>query len=146
MLETQLRLVRTPYILYVEDDWEFLDYPPIWWDALIEFLKDGRLNYIRLFAQNRIHPLHEHMMRERVIWDGVPFILHQQWSQNPHLSTTQFYNDHVLPLCKSNPADYIENVMHGTCQTGEWKNWKLATYNPVEGATMAVVRHIEENE
>ncbi len=142
MLKEALKLVRTPVILYLEDDWAILSHPPIMWDKLTQFIVDGKLNYIRLYAQNRIHPLHDHMMIDRVIWEGVPIITTRQWSQNPHLASTDFYYSHVLPNCQDY-YDYIENLMHGICQSGDWSEWKMGIYNPIEGATMQTVCHLD---
>ncbi len=142
MLEQALQLVQTPLILYLEDDWEILSHPPIVWDKLIHVFNSGIANYIKLHAGHRIHPLHESMMIERMIWDGVPLITTRQWSQNPHLAATEFYRSSVLPYCKGQ-CDYIENVMHGVCQAGPWEDWKMAIYNPIEGATMQTVCHLD---
>lgn len=142
MLKDALDIVKTPLILYLEDDWEFLSYPVIVWDKLTQLIQSGQLSYIRLYAQNRVHPLHESMMVDRVIWDGVPIIRTRQWSQNPHLSSKQFYQSVVLPICQGK-CDYIENLLHGTCQAGSWEDWKMAIYNPLEGATTQTIRHLD---
>jgi len=136
MLGIALAMVDTPVLLYLEDDWEFLSYPPIEWEKLCTLITGGWTNYIRLFPQHRIHPLHEHMMKARVIFGDVPLVLHNQWSQNPHLASTEFYRKEVLPRCQTR-TDYIENIMHGIGMDG------LATYNPREGVSMMVCQHID---
>lgn len=144
MLGLALDCVKTPLILYLEDDWEFLPYPPIYWDKLFKLVQNGTYNYIRLFAQHRIHPDHEHMMYGREMVDDLAFVKTMMWSQNPHICTTDFYRSQVANRCEGQ-RDYIENVM---CRNiaGTWDTWKMAIYNPREGAGMDVCHHIEESE
>ncbi len=143
MLETALKLVKTPLVFYLEDDWEI--HPGVEWEKLGEIIRSGYFNYIRLYAGHRIVPCHEHMMFKRVTIEGVPFVCTSQWSQNPHLASTQFYLDTVLPRCLGQ-KDMIENLMHGPCASAEWEEWddyKLCIYNPEWNGSMCVITHLD---
>ncbi len=139
MLETALKLVKTPLVFYLEDDWEI--HPGIEWDKLGDIIRSGYCNYIRLYACHRVVPCHEHMMFDRVTAYGVPLIKTSQFSQNPHLASTQFYLDQVLPKC--GPRDMIENLMHGPCASAEWEEYKLCIYNPEWNGSMSVITHLD---
>jgi hypothetical protein len=153
MLEV-LEYVDTPLILYWESDWELL--PSIPWHELCNLILSGGFNYIKLHAQPRISPYHEHLMLERVIYQNgvasdrfhenrlggaVPIIRTRQWSQNPHLASTQFYREKVLPHCEGK-CDFIENIMHGVVANAPWEEFKCGIYNPVDGDMMRV-RHLD---
>src|SRR5579864_1708989 len=110
MLGRGLELVNTPLLVYAEDDWSLS--PNIEWDALGRIILSGRYNLIRFYAYCRIHPLHEGMMHEREIVDGIPFVRTLQYSQNPHLASTDFYRAiHTSHLHDRTSA--IEEIMHG---------------------------------
>ncbi len=139
MLDTALKLVKTPLVFYLEDDWEI--HPNVEWEELGNIIRSGFCNYIKLHAGHRIHPLHEHMMHGRVIIKEIPFVLTSQWSQNPHLASTQFYIDQVLPRC--GPRDMIENLMHGPCASAPWEEYRLCIYNPMNEGTMLMCEHLD---
>jgi|SRR6266850_1693394 len=130
MMNMALDVIKTPLILYVEDDWSIL--PNIEWEALAKTILDGAANYIRLYAAKRIHPCHEPMMRERLYLNGVPFVKTVQFSANPHLASTKWYRkieeQHLRGKC-----DYIENILHGPIGGAPWEEYKLMIYNPEFG-------------
>ena len=140
MLERALAEVKTPLILYLEDDWEI--HPGIEWGKLGEIIESGYANYIRLYACHRIIPCHEHMMHGRVMERGVPLVKTTQWSQNPHLASTSFYRGTILPHCLHR-TDMIENIMHGLCAGAAWEEYKLTIYNPEWNGSMCVVTHLD---
>jgi hypothetical protein len=140
MLEMGMSLVDTPLILYLEDDWSL--HPHIEWEKLGEIIQSGYVNYVRLYAYCRIHPLHEGHMLERVIERGIPLIRTTQWSQNPHLASTSFYRNQVVPLCRGR-VDAIENIMHGPCGCEPWEMWRLCIYNPENAGTTQTCQHLD---
>ena len=137
-----LELVQTPILLYLEDDWSI--HPNVEWDKLCSIILEGFANYVRLYSNCRIHPLHEGMMIDRVIEQGVPFVRTWQWSQNPHLAGTEFYRREVLPRVTGH-VDAIENIMHQACACDgpeAWDRWRLAIYNPENEGTMQMITHL----
>jgi len=137
MIGFTLERVTTPLILYVEDDWEF--YPDIEWDELGVLILSGEFNYIKFHAAPRIHPLHERMMRERVMYNGekTHLIRTVQWSQNPHLASTAFYRE-INEKYLAGTCDYIENILAGVSN----ESMKLGIYNPVHG-DMIRIHHLD---
>lgn len=154
MLETALDYVTTPLLLFFEHDWELL--PPVPWSDLSALILAGHYNTIKLHAQPRISPYHEFLMEERVVWqngerydryqdnlvgDPIPLIHSRQWSQNPHLASTKFYRDVILPRCVGK-CDFIENLLHGVVAHAPWSEWRTAIFNPVHGDMMRC-RHLD---
>jgi hypothetical protein len=140
MLKDALDMVKTPLILYLEDDWEFVN--TIEWDGLSDIIQSGYANYIRFYAGHRVVPQNEHMMFERVIEHEIPLIKTTQFSANPHLASTAFYRDPVLSYCQGK-TDMIENLLHGPCASEPWERWRLCIYNGIADATMQRVRHLD---
>ena len=141
-------------MLYWEHDWELL--PDVPWTQLSLLISTGEFNYIKLHAQPRISPYHEHLMQERVIYQAgkvsdrytdrlpgpaIPIIKTRQWSQNPHLASTAFYREKILPMC-ANKCDFIENIVHGVVANSPWEEYRCGIYNPAEGDMMRV-RHLD---
>lgn len=148
MIGPALELVKTPLIYYLESDW--LTLPDIPWPELSVLIRSGRYNYIKLHAAPRISPAHEHLMRERFIYHGlvehdrfsdaaaeraIPIIRTVQWSQNPHLASTEFYRSlnekYLVGKC-----DFIENIVHGIVGQAPWEEFKLGIFNPLGGDMM----------
>jgi hypothetical protein len=143
MIGAALEMVKTPLIFYVEDDW--LISPNVEWHKLSALILSGQTNLIKLHAGHRLHPLHWHMHVDHVIWGGVPLFRTLQWSQNPHLASTDFYRlintKHLAGKC-----DYIENIMHGPTYSGGWDAFKLCIYDPENEGTMQMVTHLDGRE
>jgi len=154
MLKPTLAEVETPLIYYLEHDWVTL--PNVPWRELSNLIFSGEFNSIKLHAQPRISPYYEHLMMERLIYqDGaasdryqdnragvaIPIIRSRQWSQNPHLASTQFYREKILPLCRGK-CDFIENIIHGIIANSPWEEFKTGIYNPVDG-DMFRVSHLD---
>lgn len=139
MLSVALALSLTPFIFYLEHDWAIL--PSIEWEPIKAAIAAGEFNYVKLYQGDRIHPLHEHLMEDRGSVNGAYFIRTRQWSQNPHLASTEFYRKKVLPHCEGK-VDFIENIMHGMVGNSPWVNYRCAIYNPVENG-MQRVRHLD---
>ena len=138
MMCAALPRVTTPLIFYVEHDWVILH--PVEWEAIFEVLLSGEANYIKLHAGNRIHPLYEHMMFDRVMLHGAPFIKTVQYSANPHVASTTWYRG-LIPLFEGK-CDFIENILHGVIGDSPWEKHRLMIYNPIHG-DMTRVHHLD---
>lgn len=130
MLVDVLPSIKTQLLLYLEHDWELGH--PIEWAQLESIILSGEAHYVKFYQSNRIHPLHEHMMLERVIWRGAPLIKTLQYSANPHLASTTWYRTLVESYFRGR-IDYIENLLHGPIAIAPWADYKLLIYNPVQG-------------
>ncbi len=154
MLKPALSAVNTPFILYWEGDWTLL--PDVPWGSLCEIIKQGDFNTIKLHANPRISPYYEHMMEGRVMYQegkcfdryqdnlpgpAIPIVKTRQWSQNPHLSSTDFYRNTILPLVNTQ-CEFIENIVHGVVGNSPWEEFKTGIYNPASGDMMRI-RHLD---
>jgi hypothetical protein len=145
MLGRALELVQTPLLCYLEHDWKLS--PNVEWEALGKIILSGRANYIKFHAGCRIHPLHWGMMIDHVIWDDIPLFRTVQWSQNPHLASTDFYRKiHGERLVGR--RDCIENIMHSecACYLHNWDAYKLCIYDPMHEGTMQMITHLDGRE
>lgn len=153
MLADALDNTATPLLLYWEHDWELL--PDVPWAELSDLILRGHFNTVKLHAAHRISPYHEYLMEERVMYQegrqvqcyqegrgpAVGIITTRQWSQNPHLASTEFYREKILPLC-AGKRDFIENIVHMKVALSPWSEYKTAIFNPCEG-DMFRVRHLD---
>jgi hypothetical protein len=112
---------------------------------------------IRFYLREEIPEEHMHMMCGE--YNG--FMKTAQWSQNPHLSLTNYYRNVVLPNIKD--YNYIEDEFYGKAQTeceylpGEniikeepyvfkirnWEAHKMFIYYPDNGINMSRVIHLD---
>lgn len=153
MLTQVLPSVQTPLIYFLEHDWETL--PGVPWKELSQLILGGQYKYIKLHAAPRIHPAHEHLMGDRVIWYGdkqypmlqdgnpqtpVPVIETVQYSANPHLALTEWYRELARKYLEGK-TDFIENILHGPLSK-YGPRADMAIYNPPDG-DMFRVRHLD---
>jgi hypothetical protein len=154
MMERWLPDVATPLVYFLEHDWVTL--PNVPWKQLSELILSGEYNYIKLHAAPRINPYHEHMMRERMIYqwagnlalrlksdryqdavggDALPLIHTVQFSANPHLASTEWYR-RLQRDYLAGKLDFTENVVHGIIGASNWEDHRMAIFNPVDGDMM----------
>lgn len=134
MTRKALQLVKTPSILYVEHDTPITPDREIPWEKLSNYTTAGKANMIRLHHEALVLDVHKHLMigePEADIWATY------QWSQRPHLASTEFYKqileDYFPPLAKT----MIEDRMYGVLEEAYrhqgkagWNKFKLWMYNP----------------
>jgi hypothetical protein len=145
MLEKTIDLVRTPVILYVEGDVAINKDADVDWQTALDMLDAGKAYTVRFYSFNKtIEPAHDYLMIEQ---DG-DFIQTFQWSQQPHLSLTQYYKELVLPNIA--PRDFIEDKFYGKvfsdCHSDPKNNWdihRLWLYNPVDKDDIRIVKHLD---
>lgn len=110
MMHTALKLTRTPLLLYMEHDTPLVTDEPIHWDLISRFILSGESHLVRFHHEARIPEEHQHMMHglENVLYERT-----RQWSQRPHLASTDFYR-HIMGKCFTPHANsFIEDRMHG---------------------------------
>jgi hypothetical protein len=127
--------IKTPIIFYVEDDWQIL--PNVQWKLLGDLILRGEYNYIKLYPQARISPWHEHHMFRRVHHEigseHVFMVQTNQFSANPHLAATDWYQGLYANGMLRDRVDFIEEALHGTIGQCPWEAYKLGIYNPDHG-------------
>lgn len=139
MARVALEEVKTPVILYCEQDTPLVIDEPIDWNGIDNLLFSGQLNVCRFHFEAVIPEPHKYLMldREPIQMDGVPIIRTAQWSQRPLLITTAFlkhitkyfftdraktfYEDRLYSLVAE---DYLVNGLQG------WNNWRVGIYAP----------------
>lgn len=139
MLREVLPKVRTQYILYVEHDAPVTPDRIIEWDKILEAVKDGTADVVRLHHEELCLPEHEHMMVDHKtdIVHGAPMRRTVQWSQRPHLASVAFYERILRQHFHPESRTMIEDVMHGVVHqeyerygVNGWYNYRLWLYCP----------------
>lgn len=108
MLKETIDLVKTPLLLYVEGDAPLVTDETIDWQKCLDFIYNGDATTIRFHHEGVIPHEHEQLM----LGSKNGFMRTVQWSQRPHLSTTLYYKEIVLPALA--PIVFIEDTFHGT--------------------------------
>lgn len=136
MLKKALEIVRTPMILWSEQDTVLHNEIPF--EGLAEVVTTGYANLIRFHHEAAIHPEHEYLMldKEPIEILGQPFLRTRQWSGRPHLASTQFYRDIVAKYWPPTPM-FIEHIMYGIVVDGSYDEFRLHVYAPSD----TLVRH-----
>lgn len=136
MLEEAMALVRTPMILWSEQDTPLHNDIPF--DDLAKVVLSGYANSIRFHHEATIPTDHQSLMLDEspIGVLGVPLIRTKQWSGRPHLTSTQFYRDIIAKYWTTRP-EFIEHRMYGVVVDREFEEFRLHIYAP-EGT---YVRH-----
>lgn len=138
MTREALKLVESPYILFVEHDAPLVPDYPIEWDGLKKTIETGQANAIRLHHESGIHPEHKHLMiGEPELVEGVKMWRTAQWSQRPHLVSTAFYRHVIDTYFSEKSRAFIEHGLYGPIIEAYnreglmgWNLWKLWVYYP----------------
>lgn len=129
MVREALKLVRTPLILFLEQDTPLHNEIPF--EQLVEPITTGYANLIRFHFEAQIHPEHEHLMLDKTPINilGVPFLRTRQWSQRPHLASTQYYR-YICEKYWDNEPRFIEHIMYGIVVDGPFDEHRIHIYAP----------------
>jgi hypothetical protein len=131
MVREALKLVNTSAILFLEQDTPLHNDIPF--EALLEPIKAGYCNTIRLHFEAQVHPEHEHLMIDHEPIDilGQPFLRTKQWSQRPHISSTKYYK-HICDTYFDDQPRFIEHIMYGIISEGKnnYDEHRLHMYAP----------------
>lgn len=135
--------VNTPYILFNEHDIPLRTDIKIDWDTILELLRCGRVDVIRLSGFNEgVHPSHQKFTHGDEEFNGSKFVRTRQWSQWPHLSTKNFYLQMLAKHFDPQEIKMIEERMHSVCQISEGGWIRLWQYLP-EGTDKRCFIHKE---
>ena len=140
MLKKALELVRTPLILWSEQDTPLHNDIPF--DKLTEPILTGYANVIRFHHEASIHPEHKYLMLDdkpiQIL--GQPFIRTRQWSGRPHLAKTSYYK-HIAETYMDDKPRFIEHIMYGVVVEGEYDEHRLHLYAPQ--GTLVRSKHLD---
>jgi hypothetical protein len=139
MARNILDKIKTPLLLYVEQDTPLVTDESIDWEICTDFIIEGHTDVIRFHHEGVIPKEHEHMMLESGSVDYMGVIMQAtcQWSQRPHLATVAFYR-RILDTCFTPDAkSFIEDKMHGICYEAYkrdgyfgWEQYRICIYAP----------------
>lgn len=139
MTRRALATVETPCILFVEHDTPLVGEIP--WASMVAAIRSGEADVIRLHHEAHVLREHRYLMRgrERVNVHGVPLWATGQWSQRPHLASTDWYRAMLDRYFPGHARTFIEDRLYGEVATPwvERREWgevcKLWLYAPYEG-------------
>lgn len=139
--------VRTPVVLFVEHDTPLCEQIPF--RDLVEVIRSGYANVVRLHHEAHVLDPHQHLMLDReprtiavgpkplADMDTVPLLRTVQWSQRPHLASAGFYRQILGSYFGTESRTMIEDVMHGVVQDAwnrhgiaGWEQFRLVMYAP----------------
>jgi hypothetical protein len=137
MIRAALPEVRTPLLMYIEQDTPLVTDEPINWDAITRFITDGHSNSVRLHHEAHIPEVHDYLMHGSQTPD---FMRTSQWSQRPHIASVAYYrriiNDHFTPKANCFLEDRMYGVVVNTYLADGmpgWQQHRLHIYTPNEG-------------
>jgi hypothetical protein len=140
MLRNILDDIRTPLLLYVEQDTPIVgpsdhEGRAIEWEILCGAILDGTSNTIRLYHEAVMPAEHQHLMHGR---EGrLPLLRTSQWSQRPHLSSVAYQRRMLGTHFTKTAKSFIEDKMYGVVTeaynvdgVAGWLQHRLHIYAP----------------
>lgn len=150
---TRLALARveTPYVLFVEHDTPLVTDRAIDWHGILGALDSDEVNVLRFHHEALVLPVHEHLMLDtdtRLVRD-VPMRRTVQWSQRPHIASTQLYRRILAEHFTDESRTMIEDTMHGVVHNAwrehglaGWDRYRLWLYTPDDDSIVRS-RHLD---
>ena len=151
MLREALKYVNTNKILYVEHDTPLTPDCEINWDSVNAMIDNNDADLIKFSFESHILDIHRHLVLDKTPKSmyNDQYIRTIQWSQRPHVASTEFYKrilrDHFSDSAKS----FIEDKMHGIVaeaykheQLQGWNKYKIWMYHP-EGNNIKRSYHLD---
>ena len=131
MTRVALEHVTTPNVVFVEHDTPLVTDRPFEWSEMCALIATGTVDMIRFHYAGHVHPEHEHLMLDKipVNLDGVWLRRTLQWSQRPHLASTEYYRRIIREYFPPDNNTMIEDRMHSVAQSYPEVN-RLALYCP----------------
>lgn len=140
MAREVMKYVRTETIVYIEGDSPLYADRPVPWLDLIKQIEHGKANVIRLYNKEVIPEEHEYLMLHDEDNKDLELVATRQWSQQPHIASTNFYRT-ILDLSTGYFTEdakcFIEEKMYyiiaSESRNGqEWKKWRMFIYKPAD--------------
>lgn len=125
MLRAIIAEIRTPLMLFVEQDTPLYTSETIDWDACTGWVGSGKADVVRFYHESQPPKEHSHLMGE---WDSG-FQRTTQFSARPHLASVDYYKRILVEEFSPHANCFIEDVMHSACQCSPERH-KLWIYAP----------------
>lgn len=140
-----LEFVATPQVLFVEHDTPIVG--EIDWLGLVGVIEQEEAEAVRLHIDEAIHPDWDRLMLDKETvylnsWgtETVPLRRTFQWWQRPHLASTAFYRDKVMPCFSPASRTMIEDAFYSVVESNvidngpeAWERYKVWVYTPAGG-------------
>ena len=91
-----------------------------------EMILSKQANVIRLMIRSDIPPEWDYLMRGQY----GNYTKTIQWSQRPHLASTDFYNHLLRSVFTQDNKTYIEDRVYGIFANGDWGKGRIWIYTP----------------
>lgn len=137
MLRAVLDEIRTPLMMYVEQDTPLVTDEPIDFGAIEQFITVGGSNCVRLSHEGVLPQEHLPMMHGL---DGDLFLRTSQWSQRPHIASVAYYRRILAAHFTPQACSFIEDQMHGVLDEAfkvdglaGWAQHRVHLYHPPGG-------------
>lgn len=129
MLKEALKIIRTPLILWTEQDVPL--HNEIDFVKLKEVVIAGYANSIRFYHEAQVPDEHQYLMldKEPIEILGVPLIRNRQWSGRAQLVSTKFYQ-HIADKYLDDQPRFIEHQIYGIVVHGDFDEFRLHLYAP----------------
>lgn len=143
-----LEQVTTPLVLMMEHDTPLVG--DVDWDGLGKAILAGQANVIRLHHETTVLDVHRYLMVDQEPQEvcGVQLLRTAQWSQRPHLASTEFYRRLLFDYFGPTSRTMIEDCVHGVLanawdELGEegWDRFRVWMYAP--GPDMKRSTHLD---
>ncbi len=146
MLRAIIDEIRTPLLLYCEQDTPIVTDEPIEWRRICTVISGGASNLVRLHHEALILDAHKHMTHGLEFppeYNGevndIDFVRTSQWSQRPHVASVAYYRT-VLSYFSTEAKAFVEDRMHGVVDEAfkrdgmqGWFQHRLHVYHPNTG-------------
>jgi hypothetical protein len=128
MMRHVIEDIKTPLLMYVEQDMMIRVGRPIDFAGICGFLLRGRSDCVRLYLRPFIPEIHQDMMYGFDDYD-LRFMRTSQWSQNVHVATVQMYREMLDEYFSADANCYIEDAVWGRIKDA-YPRFKLHIYHP----------------
>jgi len=137
MTRATLKDVRTPLMMFVEHDTPLIGQTD--WRGIANAVLSGEANVVRFHHEASVLEPHKYLMldEEPRMVAGVPLLRTVQWSQRPHVASTEFYRWLINTHFGERSRTMIEDLVYGVLEThyreeglAGWDKFRLWMYAP----------------
>jgi hypothetical protein len=121
-----LEIVKSPFVLLLEQDTPLLD-RPIDWQMLKEAIANDQTYHIRLHYDETIHPEHEHLMCGKLTPNLIKTI---QFHNRPALCHREWLEALLRTATKESSRCHCEDVVYTYVAHSPWEVYRCCVYDP----------------
>jgi len=143
-IENALKYVDSKYILLVQHDFRFVRDIDI--QSILEDMeKYPKLIYVRFNKRTNLHRGFDKNENNDLVWNKYniqgnnEYISTSGWSDNNHLTTTEYYKNTIMKLCKN--VDFMEKKMNDLNKLKKGEEINTFIYGPVKHPR--IIEHLD---